>query len=519
MIADQFEDSGLQILSQKSLIHIDSNKIWTHDLFQEMDREIVRQESPENPNRRSRLWYHEDILRVLWENSGTNSVEGIKLDMLEPEEVVMGMKAIKQMKRLRLVMVHNIHISGCPEYLSNEIGWLDVHGNNLPATVEGNGPAQPGIHDSSPTKRAKNEQHHASRNCKINCRAALSDFKRIMATARKLAQFLHFGRQMGYSHNNGEADFDSDVMFEKYSVFKKFTKAELVCVTNNFSDDNKIGGGSADLVYHGILDDGWEVAIKWTNATTKGFQDRMFITEVKTLHHVNHKNLVRMLGFYAKCSECALVYEYMNNCSMFYHLHTIGSSTSMSWIAWLKVALDVARGIEYLHGFAGPQIVHLDVKSANIFLDENWTAKVSDFGLARFLPEDEVSDFSPDVLGTFGYVAPKYYLRNCLTTKSDVYSYGIVLLELLSGYKALHWEEDGSKHCIVDIIVPRIVRGEVDQALDPNMLIPGSFEMKAIIDMACLAAQCVQVEARSRPSMTDIVDRLRSALAQCSSIV
>ncbi|XP_048127281.1 disease resistance protein RPV1-like [Rhodamnia argentea] len=212
-----YPDSGLQILSKKSLIHIDSNIIWMHDLLQELGREIVRQESPENPGRRSRLWYHEDILKVLRENSGTNSVEGIKLDMLEPEEVFMGAKAIKQMKRLRLIMVRNIHISGCPEYLSNEMRWLDVHGNNLPATVESNCPAQPGVPDSRPTKPAKNEQHHglirtslfrfrckdaASRSRKINCRDAPSDFRSIMATPHKLAQFLCFKRLVGYSQQH-----------------------------------------------------------------------------------------------------------------------------------------------------------------------------------------------------------------------------------------------------------------------------------------------------------------------------
>ncbi|KAF8014121.1 hypothetical protein BT93_H0075 [Corymbia citriodora subsp. variegata] len=533
-------NGGLQILSQKSLIYMDSNKIWMHDLLQEMGREIVRQESPENPGGRSRLWHHKDILRVFRENSGTNSVEGIKIDMLEPEEVFMGTKALKQMKRLRLILVRNIPISGCPEYLSNDLRWLDVLGNNLAAPVESSGPAQPSIHDSSPTKPAKNGKHHdqirmilfrfrckgaASRNCKINCRGALPDFKCIMATPRKLAQFLCFKRREGYTHNHGEvdpdrrasdstsADSESDMLLQ---VFKKFSKAELVHATDNFSNDNKIGVGSAGSVYHGVLDDGQEVAIKWINVTRKGFEDGTFIAEIQALRHVNHKNLVRMLGFHARRGEHALVYEYVKNGSLFYHLHTFESSALMSWTTRLKVALDVARGMEYLHEFACPRIVHGDLKSANILLDRSWTAKVADFGSSVLLPEDEESDSQHLIGGTMGYLAPEYISSNRLTIKSDVYGYGIVLLELLSGRKAFQRDEDGPLFHITEVVVPDIIEGKICQSLDPNMPIPAPFEMMAVEDMAYLAVDCVHMEAENRPPMTYVVDYLRSALAKCS---
>lgn len=522
---------GLQILSQKSLIYIDSNKIWMHDLLQEMGREIVRQESPENPGGRSRLWYHEDILRVFRENLGTNSVEGIKLDMIEPEEVFMGTKVLKQMKRLRLILVRNIHMSGCPENLSNEIRWLDVHGNNLLAPVESSGPARPSIHDSSPTKPAKNGKHHGrirtilfrSRNYKINCRDALPDFKCIMAPSHKLAQFLCFKGRKGCTHNHRQADSDrgdsdsasadseSDMPLQ---VFRKFSKAELIHASNNFSDHNKIGIGSAGSVYYGILD-GREVAIKWTYVTRKGFEDGAFIAEIQTLCHVNHKNLVRMLGFHATHSEHALVYEYMNNSSLFYHLHTFESSDLISWTTRLKVALDVARGMEYLHEFTRPQIVHGDVKSANILLDKSWTAKIADFGSSVHLPEDEESDHREVVSGTMGYLAPEYISTNRLTTKADVYGYGIVLLELLSGRKALQRDEDGPLCHITEVVVPNIIEGKICQSLDPRLPVPAHFEMIAVSDMAYLAVDCVHMQAENRPPMTYVVDSLRSALAKC----
>ncbi|KAI6695937.1 hypothetical protein NL676_023647 [Syzygium grande] len=485
--------------------------------------------------KRSRLWYHEDIRRVFRENSGTNSVEGIKLDMFEPEEVFMGTKAIKQMKRLRLILVRNIHTYGCPEYLSNEIRWLDVHGNNLPATAESYGPAKLSIHDSSPTQPAKNGKHHgqigkimfrfrckgaASRNCKINCRDALPDFKCIVATPPKLSQFLCFKRRKGHTHKHGEADSESASADSEsdmpLQVFEKFSKAELVHATNNFSDDNKIGVGSTGSVYHGILDDGREVAIKWTNLTRKGFEDGTFIAEIKTLCHVNHKNLVRMLGFHARRSEHALVYEYMNNGSLFYHRHTFSTSALMSWTTQIKVALHVARGMEYLHEFACPRIVHGDLKSANILLDKSWTAKVSDFGSSKLLPENEVSDSGHFFGGTVGYLAPEYISSNRLTTKSDVYSYGIVLLELLSGRKALQRDEDGPLSHITMVVVPCIEEDKICQALDQNVPIPAPFKMIAVEDMAYLAVDCVRTEAENRPPMTYVVDSLRSALAKCS---
>ncbi|KAI6695936.1 hypothetical protein NL676_023646 [Syzygium grande] len=300
------------------------------------------------------------FLRV--DPSDVRKQTGVFAEIMARHEEFFGGDGSERMKKWGDALREAANLSGW--HLGH--GWLDVHGNNLPATVESNGPAQPCILDSSPTKPAKNEKHH---------------------------------------------DFASQVI-------KKFSKAELVRATNNFSDDNKIGVGSAGTVYRGILDDGREVAIKWTYATRKAFEGIEFITKIKTLRHVNHENLIRLLGFHARHRECALVYEYMNSSSLYYHLHTIGSSTLMSWNARLKVALDVAREIEYLHEFAG----HITV-----------------------------------------------------------------------------------------VIVPRTVEEEIGKALDPNMPIPATSKMMVVEYMAYLTVDCVQIEAGNRPSMTDVVDRLRSA--------
>lgn len=507
---------------------------------------------------------------------GTNSVQGIKLDMLEPREAMsMGTKSIEQMERLRLLMFHDKYLAGCPESLSNDIKLLCGQENNLPATAEKYGPAQPSIHDSSHANPAKNEKHRGlietiffrfrckgatSRIWKFNCRDTLPNFKCIVGTPHKLAQFLCLRRSKVYCHYSGKCvmaifhysgkcvvaivrkltkgyrhfsgkcimaivrkltqclclrhkGFDSDMLLKEYSVFKKYSKAELGRATNDFRDE--IGRGSAGSVYRGKLDDGREVAIKWTNVLEDSWGYDMLISEIKTLCHVSHKNVIRLLGFHARRSECALVYEYMNNGSLYSQIHAIRSSSFMLWNARIKVALDVARGIEYLHGFASPRIVHRDIKSTNILLDENWTAKVSDFGLSKLLSEG-VDEFKYQIAGTLGYLDPEYFHTQILTTKSDVYSYGIVLLELLSGCKVLDRSEDGER-LIVNTIVPCILQGNIGQALDPYMPNPAPFEMIGVRDMANLAVDCVRFRAVDRPSMSCVVDRLRSALAQFPS--
>nr|POE73404.1 putative serine/threonine-protein kinase-like protein ccr3 [Quercus suber] len=305
-----------------------------------------------------------------------------------------------------------------------------------------------------------------------------------------------------------------------------FSFAELSTATDNFSLENKIGAGSFGIVYKGKLADGREVAIKRgeTSIKTKKFQEKesAFDAELALLSRLNHKHLVGLIGFCEEKDERLLVYEYMSNGSLHDHLHNklnINRSSSIwnSWNMRIKIALDAARGIEYLHNYAVPPIIHRDIKSSNILLDANWTARVSDFGLSLIRPESEHESMSTQAVGTVGYIDPEYYVLNVLTAKSDVYGLGVVLLELLTGKRAVFKnEEDGTGPMgVVEYAGPLILAGQLQKVLDKRVGLPEVTEAEAVRLVAYTAMHCVHLEGKERPNISDIVGNLERALALC----
>ncbi|KAG5053053.1 hypothetical protein AAZX31_02G241200 [Glycine max] len=309
---------------------------------------------------------------------------------------------------------------------------------------------------------------------------------------------------------------------------EEFTLAELVAATNNFALENKIGAGSYGVVYKGKLLDGREVAIKRGDTSTKmkKFQEKetAFESELAFLSRLHHKHLVRLVGFCEEKDERLLVYEYMKNGALYDHLHdknNVDKSSSVlnSWRMRIKVALDASRGIEYLHNYAVPSIIHRDIKSSNILIDATWTARVSDFGLSLMSPESN-HDFRPmKAAGTVGYIDPEYYGLNVLTAKSDVYGLGVVLLELLTGKRAIfkNDENGGTPVSVVDFAVPLIMAGELAKILDPRVEPPEMNETEAVELVGYTAMHCVNLEGKDRPTMADIVANLERALALCDS--
>ncbi|XP_055817212.1 putative serine/threonine-protein kinase-like protein CCR3 [Solanum dulcamara] len=308
---------------------------------------------------------------------------------------------------------------------------------------------------------------------------------------------------------------------------EEFLFTDLAAATNNFSLENKIGAGSFGVVYKGKLSDGREVAIKRgeTGPRTKKFQEKesAFDSELAFLSRLHHKHLVRLVGYCEERDERLLVYEYMKNGALFDHLHdknNVEKSSSIvnSWEMRIKIALDAARGIEYLHNYAVPPIIHRDIKSSNILIDANWIARVSDFGLSLMGPECncDYSSRPMKAAGTVGYIDPEYYGLNVLTVKSDVYGLGVVLLELLTGMRAIFKSEEngGAPMSVVDFGVPGIMAGELNKILDKRVgPAEASEEVEAVELVAYTAMHCVHLEGRDRPTISDIVSNLERALA------
>ncbi|KAI8564226.1 hypothetical protein RHMOL_Rhmol03G0165800 [Rhododendron molle] len=307
---------------------------------------------------------------------------------------------------------------------------------------------------------------------------------------------------------------------------EEFSFNDLAAASDNFSPSNKLGAGSFGIVYRGKLWDGREVAIKRgeTGAKTKKFQEKesAFDSEIAFLSRLHHKHLVSLVGYCEDRDERLLVYEYMKNGALYDHLHdknNVEKSSSVlnSWKMRIKIALDAARGIEYLHNYAVPPIIHRDIKSSNILLDSNWTARVSDFGLSLMGSESDRGFRPAKAAGTVGYIDPEYYGLNVLTAKSDVYGLGVVLLELLTGKRAIFRSggSGGEPTRVVDYAAPAIQEGEMGRVLDPRVGPPEVSEAEAVELVGYTALHCVNMEGKDRPSMSDIVANLERALDLC----
>lgn len=300
---------------------------------------------------------------------------------------------------------------------------------------------------------------------------------------------------------------------------QEFSWEVLLKVTHNFSMEFKIGHCTFGSVYHATLDDGRHVAIKRHEISSLSpsdtDRDDEFLNEIQFLSLLNHKNLVTLLGYCRNGSERVLVYDYMENGTLFDHLHNLDSSPFMSWPNRIKVALEVARGIEYLHEYAVPRVVHRDIKSSSILLDAMCTPKVADFGISLTGPQGEKSYILVAAAGSAGYVDPEYYRTNMFTCKSDVYSFGVVLLELLSGCEAVHEDEDGVQRNLVDHVFSHIRRNELDRVLDPRVPPPTPVEAEGVAYIGSLANDCVLPKGQDRPTMSDVVNSLEKALVAC----
>ncbi|XP_039066770.1 probable serine/threonine-protein kinase PBL23 [Hibiscus syriacus] len=289
-----------------------------------------------------------------------------------------------------------------------------------------------------------------------------------------------------------------------------FTFKQLHSATGGFSKSNVVGHGGFGSVYRGVLSNGRKVAVKLMDQEGKQGEEE-FEMEVELLRRLRSPYLLALIGYCSDSSRKLLVYEFMANGGLQEHLYPISGSNNihlkLDWETRLRIALEAAKGLEYLHEHVSPPVIHRDFKSSNILLDKNFHAKVSDFGLAKLGSDKAGGHVSTRVLGTQGYVAPEYALTGHLTTKSDVYSYGVVLLELLTSRVPVDLKRPPGEAVLVSWALPQLTdREKVVGIMDPAL--EGQYSMKEVIQVAAIAAMCVQPEADYRPLMADVVQSL-----------
>ncbi|XP_022859003.1 wall-associated receptor kinase-like 10 [Olea europaea var. sylvestris] len=285
---------------------------------------------------------------------------------------------------------------------------------------------------------------------------------------------------------------------------KIFSAEELQHTTNNYAEDHILGRGGYGIVYKGILSDKRIVAIKKSRIMDQD-QIEQFINEVIILTQVNHRNVVKLLGCCLETEVPLLVYEYVSNGTLFYHIH---NSERMPWFSWenrLRIAAESAGALSYLHSAAAMPVIHRDVKSPNILLDDYYTAKISDFGASRLVPIDQ-TQVTTLVQGTLGYLDPEYFYTSKLTDKSDVYSFGVVLAELMTGRKSLSFEVPEEERNLATYFVQSVKENHLYKILNPRVLREGSFEQ--LHAAAKLVERCLKLNGEERPTMKEVAMEL-----------
>ncbi|KAJ6322152.1 hypothetical protein OIU77_012099 [Salix suchowensis] len=283
-----------------------------------------------------------------------------------------------------------------------------------------------------------------------------------------------------------------------------FVFEELIKATNGFSSQNLLGEGGFGSVYKGYLPDGRDVAVKQLKIGG-GQGEREFKAEVEIISRIHHRHLVSLVGYCISETQRLLIYDYVPNNTLHFHLHEVGRP-ALDWATRVKIAAGAARGLAYLHEDCHPRIIHRDIKSSNILLDNNFEAKVSDFGLAK-LALDTNTHVTTRVMGTFGYMAPEYASSGKLTDKSDVFSYGVVLLELITGRKPVDASQPSGEESLVEWARPLLNHAleneEFESLADPRL--EKNYIESEMFRMIEAAAVCVRHSAAKRPRMGQVV--------------
>ncbi|XP_057448517.1 cysteine-rich receptor-like protein kinase 3 [Lotus japonicus] len=309
--------------------------------------------------------------------------------------------------------------------------------------------------------------------------------KNVLRQRRERRQFGAFL----FSENNSKLNMP-------YEVLEK--------ATNYFHDSNKLGEGGSGSVYKGALPDGTTVAIKRLSFNTTQWADHFF-NEVNLIKDLQHKNLVKLLGCSITGPESLLVYEYVPNLSLHDHLSVRRNLQQLTWEVRHKIILGTAEGLAYLHEESQLKIIHRDIKLSNILLDDNFTPKIADFGLARLFPEDQ-SHISTAICGTLGYMAPEYIVLGKLTEKADIYSFGVLVIELLSGKSRTSFVQNSCS--ILHMVWSLYGSNRLCDIVDP--ILEGNYPAEEACKLLKIGLLCTQASAELRPPMSVVVKMINN---------
>lgn len=309
------------------------------------------------------------------------------------------------------------------------------------------------------------------------------------------------------------------------SNLREFKFSELKSATKNFSLTAKLGEGGFGSVYTGTIknpkDSSKDIKVAVKQLGKRGFQGhKEWVAEVNVLGISQHPNLVKLIGYCAEDHEKGiqrlLVYEHMPNRSVEYHLSS-RSGTALSWLRRLKIAQDTARGLSYLHEGMGFQIIFRDFKSSNILLDDQWNAKLSDFGLARLGPKEGYSHVTTAVVGTMGYSAPEYIQTGRLTSKNDVWSYGVFLYELITGRRPMDRNRPTGEQKLLEWVRPYLDDKNFPLIIDSRL--EGKYSLRSALKLSMIANKCLSRYPKSRPAMSEVLEMVSQLITAQSETV
>ncbi|PON75898.1 Mitogen-activated protein kinase kinase kinase [Parasponia andersonii] len=325
-----------------------------------------------------------------------------------------------------------------------------------------------------------------------------NSLKRLFSLKRRSFEAVEVEEEEKASSNPTSNESATPEPFQR-PIWKCFSYEEISQATNGFSSDNLVGKGGYAEVYRGVLSNGDEIAVKrLTKAACDERKEKEFLTEIGTIGHVRHRNVLSLLGC---CIDNGLylIFQFSSRGSVASLLHG-EHLPPMDWKTRYNIAIGTARGLNYLHTGCQRRIIHRDIKSSNILLTADFEPLISDFGLAKWLPSQWTHHSIAPIEGTFGHLAPEYYMHGIVDEKTDVFAFGVFLLEIISGRKPV----DGSHQSLHTWAKPILKQGEIEKLVDPKL--GGAYDVTQLKRLAFAASLCIRAATKWRPTISKVLE-------------